>query len=222
MDVSYPYLALLSRVSGATLHVLGRTTAPMTGRQIARLAGASQPAVQAALTHLVEHGLVDSQPAGRANLYALNREHIAIPAVEAALGMRATLVDRLRELVARWSASDPDLMHLSLFGSAARGDGDTHSDIDLFIVRRDSRDADDSTWRSRIVDLQNRVERWTGNRAAPIDVSWAELRQMSQGRARLLVDVRRDGIRVFGCPIDELLRQEVRAVQAGDPADATR
>lgn len=216
MDVAHPYLVLMSKVAGATFLVLSRTTGPMTGRQIARLAGASQPAVQAALTHLVEHGLVESRSAGRANLYSLNRDHIAMPAVEAALGMKAALVERLRSFVKKWSSSESAPVHISLFGSTARGDGDTHSDIDLFIVRLETCDADDATWRRQIAELQNQVERWTGNRVAPIDVSWGKLRQMAQQNSRLLADVRRDAVLVVGSPIDELLSYKRLPMQQGE------
>jgi hypothetical protein len=138
MDVAHPYLALLPKVSGSTLLVLSLTTGQLTGRKVARLAGASQPAVQAALTHPAEHGLVYVQPAGRAYLYSLNRDHVAIPAVAAALGMTTALVDKIRELVTSWRPANSRPKQLSIFGSTARADGDAHSDIDLFMVRPDA------------------------------------------------------------------------------------
>lgn len=46
--------------------------------------------------------------------------------------MRSDLLSRLRAALSGWS---PRAVHASLFGSAARGDGDAGSDIDIFVVR---------------------------------------------------------------------------------------
>jgi predicted nucleotidyltransferase len=162
------------------------------------------------LDHLVDHGLVTVQPAGRANLYTLNRDHLAIPAVEAALGMRVTLADRIRQAVEAWH---PAAIHLSIFGSMARGDGDIHSDIDLLIVRLDA-DVDDPQWRSQVALLQQDIERWTGNRAAPMDLSVADLKEMDRSNRPVLADIRKDGFLIHGREIDDLLleHQLVRSV----------
>jgi hypothetical protein len=92
----------------------------------------SQPAALAALDHFVEHGLVHSQPAGRANLYSLNEEHLLVSAVDAIFEAREALVKRIGAAVSHWEILP---LHLSLFGSVSRGDGDANSDIDLLVVR---------------------------------------------------------------------------------------
>jgi len=209
MDVARPYLALLPRVPGATLAALSRTSQPLTGREVARRAGASQPAVQAALRHLVEHGLVLVQHVGRAHVYRLNRDHLAADAVEDILGMRVRLIERLRRQVASWQVSP---VHASLFGSAARGDGDVHSDVDILLVRpaRPRLVRDDPSWARQVSDLERDVEEWTGNRAAPLDVALDELRAMQRRRHRLVADILRDAVLIHGEPVEALLRQPPR------------
>jgi hypothetical protein len=56
-------------------------------------------------------------------------------------------------------------LHASMFGSAARGDGDSSSDIDLFVVRSAAVDADARTWRGQVERLSEHVRAWTGNHA---------------------------------------------------------
>jgi predicted nucleotidyltransferase len=202
MDLSRPYLALTSRVDGAVLQGLHRTTASLTGRQVARLAGASQPAVQAALSRFVEHGLVLASEAGKAYLYVLNRDHVAIPAVDAMLGMRAAVIERIRSMVKGWTLP---ALHVSVFGSMARGDGGTESDIDILIVRADGIDMENEMWRRQVSDLENAINRWTGNRAAPVEVDLNDVLEMARQKRRLIGDIRRDGIFVAGWPLEGLI-----------------
>ena len=208
MDVSYPFLVLLPRVWGATLLALGRTVGPLTGREVARRAGVSQPAALQALKHFVAHGLVDAQPAGRAHLYSLNDEHLAAKAVEMILGMRSALVARIKQSLSHWEFA-PD--HLSLFGSFARGDGDTQSDIDVLVVRPDLTDeSENSIWRDQLDTLVNEIVQWTGNRAAFVEVGRDELASMDHLNDRLLAEVRREGIVVWGDSLDTVLRVKRR------------
>src|SRR4051794_30709298 len=163
VDVAHPYAAIAPGVEGAVLVVLAGTTAPLTGRQIARLAArGTSPSVSAALDRLVERGLVHRQVAGRAYLHTLNRDHVAAPVVEALAGLRGELLRRLRDALADW---DPAPVHVSMFGSGARADGDTSSDIDLLVIRPDGVDAEDDKWRGQLHALADSVYAWTGNHA---------------------------------------------------------
>ena len=204
MDVARPYLALLQPVRAATLLALRRTVAPMTGREVARRAGVSQPAVLEALKQLVEHGVVWSQPAGAAILYSLNEEHLLVAAIDEIFDVRAEFVKRLAAASSRW---DIPPLHVSLFGSMARADGDRKSDIDLLVVRplRADEESDDVVWRGQLDTLVHEVKLWTGNRAAVVELSWQEVQAMDRKQHRLLKEIRRDGIRVCGDDLGKIL-----------------
>src|ERR1700689_3504474 len=119
MDVSKPHTAICPTLDSDVLAVLAGTTRPLTGREIARLTGrTSHRGVLEVLHRLVEHGLVERQEAGRALLFTLNREHLAAPAVEVIAGMRAELLRRIRNTVSAWKV---EAIHVSIFGSTARG-----------------------------------------------------------------------------------------------------
>lgn len=133
VNLSRPWALIRSPIDMEVLRVLRGTTRPLTGREVARLVHAgSQPAVNASLRRLSEEGLVDAEQAGNAYLHVLNREHLAAPAIELLADVRVELQRRLRNEIAGWQIAPT---HLSMFGSAARGDGDTRSDIDIFVVR---------------------------------------------------------------------------------------
>lgn len=203
VDVARPYTAVCPTLDSDVLSVLAGTTRPLTGREVARLLGrVSHSGVLNALNRLVEHGLVDRQEAGRAFLFTLNRDHLAAPAVEVLAGMRTELIDRLRGAIATW-ASVP--VHVSLFGSAARGDGDTRSDIDIFVVRPAGVSEEDRDWRAQLDSLALQVQRWTGNRAGIVEVAENEIPRLRTGARPIVAELRTDAITLAGPEADTLL-----------------
>ena len=84
-------------------------------------------------------------------------------------GLRGELIRRLRERLSAW----PEIDGAWLFGSVARGDADSDSDIDLLIIADDLRSAE---LHERLAQLHADVGSWTGNdlqlveRSQPCDV----------------------------------------------------
>jgi hypothetical protein len=206
VDVARPYAAVTPGVEGDVLAVLAGTTAPLTGRQIARLARrGTSPSVSLCLDRLVDQGLVHRQVAGRAYLHTLNRDHVAAPVVEALAALRAELLGRLRDALAEW---EPAPVHASMFGSAARADGDTSSDIDLLVIRPDGVDAEDDKWRDQVHALAESVHAWTGNHAGISELAEAELAKLRRKPPPVLKDVGADGIDLAGIPVRSLLKDK--------------
>ena len=122
MNVSRPYGVISHPLDGVVLHVLAGTTQGLSGRKVARLAGnATQEGVRKALGRLAGEGIVEQREAGNAILYQLNRRHLAAPAIEQLTDLRRALLARLTGTIAAWEVLP---LHASMFGSAARGDGD--------------------------------------------------------------------------------------------------
>jgi predicted nucleotidyltransferase len=85
--------------------------------------------------------------------------------------MRTALESRLKEAIGGWSIKP---VHASMFGSAARGDGDLTSDIDLLVIRPRAVKEGDIAWEHQIFLLERDVALWTGNRASVAEVPEAE------------------------------------------------
>jgi predicted nucleotidyltransferase len=203
MDVSRPYLALCPTLDSEVLSVLAGTSRPLTGREIARLTGrTSHSGVLDVLNRLSEHGLVDRGEAGRALLYTLNRDHLAAPAVDVLSGMRNELLNRIRHAVGIWEVQP---IHVSVFGSAARGSGDTRSDIDLFIVRPDGVGPNQPQWRAQLDGLAESIERWTGNHVGLAEVGETDVARLRNDEPPILDELRRDAISLHGSEIGALL-----------------
>lgn len=202
MDVGRPYTAVSPGLDGDVLVALSRTTRPLSGRRVAELVTHGSPdGVRKALNRLVYQGIVRREPAGRARMHTLNREHLAARAVEALATMRSDLLSRLRAALSSWA---PPAVHASLFGSAARGDGNADSDIDLFLVRPDPIDEDDPHWGEQRERLAADVLTWTGNHAALVETSENQLGEMAGSNAPIPDTLRRDGISLGGTPLELL------------------
>jgi predicted nucleotidyltransferase len=204
MDVSRPFRAVSSSVDADVLVVLAGSTGPRSGRELARRTQRSNTGVQHVLDRLVEHGLVNREEVGRTFLYELNRDHLLAPTVEQMAGARIELIRRLREAINAWKVPP---VHASLFGSAARGDGDTSSDIDLLVVRPAAVDSDDPAWRDQLDALADLVRRWTGNNAGIAEVSEGELPRLRRNRPPVVEEVSEDAVDLAGEETRTLFRR---------------
>lgn len=208
MDLSHPFSVLAPGLEGDVLRVLARADREFTGREVARLARRSHRGVGLALRRLVSQGLVGERPAGAANLYRLNREHLAAPIVMSLLDLRNELFERMRGEIGAWQI--PPLAAV-LFGSVARGDCGPESDIDVFLVRPCAVDDElwlDELWLDQLYELQAKVERWTGNEVQLVELSEQEIRERG-AELPLLDDVVEQGIELHGS------RQALRRLARG-------
>jgi predicted nucleotidyltransferase len=179
----------------------------LTGRQVARLTSeGSQQGVGKALNRLVGEGVVEREEAGSSALYRLNRRHLAAPAIELLVNLRRALFDRLQRAFEEWELKP---VHASMFGSAARGDGDVDSDIDLFIVRPEGVDVEDSRWRDQLDRLANDVRSWTGNHAGIAELGVEDLADLRRRQPPVLKDLDADAVPLAGPSVEQLLRQAI-------------
>lgn len=209
MDLAVPYSLFLRSSEGGVLGVLAGTTRPLSGREVARLSGDSPSTVWRTLQRLSEHGVVHVQEAGAgaALLYTLNRDHVAAEAILMLVGLRRRFLDRLTNAVEGWPLPP---VHASVFGSAARGDGDTASDVDLFIVRPARVGEEDVRWRDQLDRLADQVRAWTGNRAAIAEVSEDDARRLARERPPIVAELEREAVVVEGPTMHEFFATAVR------------
>lgn len=205
VNLSFPYTAALSKTDGQVLSVLAGTTKPLGGREVARLAGVSQNGAWRALRRLVDQGVVIEEPAGgRSMIYTLNRDHLAADPIITLTRLRSILIERLKEHLAAWEVQP---IHASIFGSAARGDGDTESDIDILVIRPKDVEEEDELWRSQINSLAAAVHSWTGNHAGIAEIAERDLARLRRERPAVVKNVVADGITLVGDEPSRLFRR---------------
>ncbi len=193
--------------------MLARTEQPLTGRRVADLTDGrlSQKGTNLALRALVRAGLVLVEAHPPANLYRLNRQHLAAPSIDELVTLRARLIDAMRGDIGSWTIP---AWGAWLFGSAARGDGDDASDIDVLVVRPDPADAPDTApdtvatapdsaavWDNQVDLFSAAVLAWTGNRCEIVEYRPGEFADLLAGEERLAIDLQADGVALTPRPL---------------------
>ena len=183
----------------AVLRLLAARTAPLTGRQVARLTGLSQPGAARALEHLANLGVVSRQGAGRAIMHELARENILVesivlPAIAAEQSLTEDLVLALAD------AFGPVSVSVTLFGSAAAGEASPGSDIDVLVV------ADDDEQYSRAQDVYDMAAPHFFRRynlpLSPIITTRAEL---PHAATAFWTEALESGVHVSGTPLAAIM-----------------
>ena len=222
MDLTSPARTVIPSLDADVLMALVAITMPLTGRQISRLVeSGSQRGVSTVLARLSKQGLVDVVEAGNANLYSLNREHIAAPAIEALKDLRGKLFNRMGMAIKGWKILPESV---AIFGSAARGDGDVKSDIDILIVRpeefyfKDITEADQNeeetlegslyVWSSQLLEFSRQVFRWSGNQASLIQATQSQLRAMVEREEPIAESLRNEARYIWGPNVMKTIGQK--------------
>ena len=188
MDVGHPISDIVPGPRGLVLAVLVQLEKPVTVRALARHSGVSAQTALNLVNELSQVGLVRAERVGGLVLVALNRGHIFVEPLYALVRARGRLIERLSEELARW----PEVAAAWLFGSAARGDGDRFSDIDLLLVAE--ADTGDPAWGSNVATLAEHVYEWTGNPAQITEHSWESFEQLVRDGNILVSVIRDDGV----------------------------
>ena len=196
MQLDRPLRVVTPTVDGDVLAVLARAEAEFTPPEVHQLVGAhSEDGVRRALMRLADQGIVLHRRAGRAGLYTLNRDHLAVAAVIDLASLKDKLLARCRERLAGWQ---PPARYAALFGSAAHGAMRLDSDIDLLVVRPDRVDADADAWRSQLSSLTSDVHTWTGNDTRILELAESEASAGLAAGERVLLDIAAGGIHLAG------------------------
>jgi predicted nucleotidyltransferase len=194
MDLSDPTRAVTPTLDGTVLAVLAAAGKPLTVGDVARdAARGSEIGIRRSLARLVEQGIVRATVMGRNQVHELNRDHVAADVAVLLSGLRTELWRRFRAEFATWRVKPT---YACVFGSAARGDGDTASDIDLLLIQPSFDYHDDAlgSWEQQIDRLRDLAERWTGNPLQIVQLTVAEWRRRGKAHRQLVDEIRRDAI----------------------------
>jgi hypothetical protein len=224
MDMGDPTRAITPTLDGPVLAALARSGRPLTvGEVAAETVRGSEIGIRRCLARLVAQGLVEATEMGRNRVHALNREHVAAPVAATMADLRIELWRRMRKELGGWK---PKPLYACVFGSAARGDGDADSDVDLLLVhppfpgeatpRRKTNvigavaafmtapmpasPAEAARWPRLVDKLRARVLLWSGNPLQVVDLSLAEWMDRTRNTA-LMADIGRDAIDLVGTSI---------------------
>jgi nucleotidyltransferase-like protein len=225
VDLMDPTRAVTATLDGPVLAVLAQAGRPLTvGEVTAQTPRGSEIGVRRSLARLVEQGIVRATEMGRNRVHELNRDHVAAPIAEALAGLRLALWQKLRGTLSGWN---PKPVYACVFGSAARGDGDAQSDIDVLLVRSPVAGETDprrqsaglagslagyaaefmtvllterqaAKWDRQVGELHDLVQGWTGNRLQVVEMPIYQWADHRRRRTALSGEISRDAIQVAG------------------------
>ncbi|MFT3797739.1 nucleotidyltransferase domain-containing protein [Microbacterium sp.] len=188
MELQHPFRAITTSVDGDVLQVLASTHDEMTVSRLALLIPErSGPGIRLAADRLVDQGILRVRRIGRVRAYGFNDDHLLAPALRQIAQAKSLLVTRLQSVFNE--AGTPLAV---LFGSAASGEMNASSDVDILVVRP----ADADLWDEKLADLTVQISRLTGNDARIIDIDVEDL--TAEQYAPLIDDVVREGIALAG------------------------
>lgn len=106
----------------------------VSARDLARRAEVVHNRTSEVLSALTQIGLTQVQRVGRSDLYRLNREHILYAPIHDLFREEAAVQSALQKFLRRRLAKMRRVREAYIFGSVARGESRTGSDIDLALV----------------------------------------------------------------------------------------
>ncbi len=196
MDLDRPLGVITPTVDAEVLSVLAVAETSFTGRQVQVIMNShTQKSVWTALQRLSKQGIVHKEEKGKAGLYSLNRNHLAVPYIIGLANLKNELLARIVQMVSEWEMKSE---FVALFGSAAWGGMHPDSDIDLFIVRPDAISPDQELWTFQVAALTDSVTNWTGNDARILELSMSEVRKDLEKNEKILTDIRDQSIVLLG------------------------
>lgn len=190
MELHRPFSIITPTLDGDVLAILARSDATFTTGQLHRLLPhVSQEGIRLVAQRLGRQGILTVDRVGNTFTYRLNREHVAASSLIAIADLMGAFLARLTDRLAEW---DPQPAYGAVFGSAARGEMSTSSDIDVLLVRPAG--ADETVWDAQVQELARDITRWTGNDARPLVMDESDIRPGEP----VLHDVTAHGLTVAG------------------------
>ncbi len=206
MDFVRPIEAVIPGVQGRVLAVLAETTAELNLRTIARLSGVSLAQVSRVLPGLVELGLVERREAPPSSLFRLVPEHVAASPLLSLARARDGVIEEMGRVAATLPVTPASVI---VFGSFARGEADSESDIDAVFIRPAGVDESDEAWADSVEQWRSQIRRISGNPVEVLEVGSEEVGARLSGRRPVWRDIRSEGIVVHGRSLNELAEARV-------------
>ncbi len=189
----HDYLEMLlgSRVKVKILRTLCRHRGKeFTIRELATFLNLSHTGVRKALLDLYKMNAIRIRAIGKSHAIAVNAESYVIDLVDRAFMMEEETLGELVKLLKK-RLNGPTTISAMIFGGVARGEEDSLSDIDLFILTKDKEKAE-----LVISELQREISIRFGNAISPYILSEGDL--TDRNKSQILEEIKKKHILVCG------------------------
>lgn len=204
MDFVRPLEAVFPGAAASVVSVLARTPQPLTLRQIAERAGISHPQVARHVDRLEDLGVVRRTIVGRGHQVTLT-DSAASELLRRIVHLDETVLDRMRTTA---SQLGQNAVSVTVYGSFARGQAVTGSDIDVAVI---AEDPTDQQWLDDLAAWVEAIAEFAGNPVAEIVIGTDEV--ASRAAEPLWTAIRSEGVTIAG--------RSAESVFAGGPPPAS-
>jgi predicted nucleotidyltransferase len=170
-------------------------------RTVAQLADVSVNRAATVLNELVSLGIVERREAGSSALVRLAHDNEAARSITQLGQLYERVVTRLEKEAGRIA---PMPVSVVLFGSFARGEADSASDIDVLIVRPDDLSEGDDRWTDAVGRWTSRARRITGNPVNVVEVGASEVPRLLRRRGSVWSNIAEEGRVLAGADLQSL------------------
>lgn len=185
---------------GKLLSVFAHTSTNLSTSTAARLSGVSLAQTSRILPELARIGILERIDVPPSITYRFITDNLASKAISLLSRLRESAIEELRQLAL--AKVDPSVS-LVLFGSFARGEADSESDIDVLLVHPDD-DQELKGWSDGVEEWRHCAQLLTGNEVHLMAVNRSEIDFLLGSDRPLWLDILRDGIIISGRSLDEL------------------
>lgn len=205
MDFVRPIEVVIPGAQGRLLAALARVEAPLNLRRLSQVSGVSLGQASRVLPGLVALGLVRRTEVPPAALFELDRRNIAAQMI----GSLSRLGDAAMAAMSRAIESiDPAPESMVLFGSMARGEARSESDIDVLAVRPTNISSEDEGWNDSLQRWVDYVGGLSGNAVNLLELDRREVTQLLRSKRALWRSIAKDGIVLLGSSLEDLARRQ--------------
>jgi predicted nucleotidyltransferase len=162
-----------------------------TGRELAASARVSTAQGARDLRDFLEVGIVLREVLGKSYSWRVNGEHVLVPELSRLIELEAGLRNRLVREFGQLVAHTP-VRRAILFGSVARGDERSDSDVDLLLEVGTSRDREATL--AALEKIRERVWSRYGNPVSSLVYTEADIRKPAN--PELIETILREGLRI--------------------------
>lgn len=196
MDYLSPIEAVIPGAQGRVLRVLANTQQELTMRSVASLARVSVGQTANVLRRLTALGLVERRNSGSAALVRLARENEAVLTLLRLNGLRDFVLSRLKQEAATIQPSPASLV---VFGSFARGEARSGSDIDVLVVDPPGLSSEvEQGWEDGLAAWADAASCQAGNPVNLLRMSLDEFHDFKDRSESLWSEIQRDGVLIAG------------------------
>jgi predicted nucleotidyltransferase len=204
VDYGRPVEAVIPGATGRLLAALARVEAEVPVSILASIAGVGRTRASGIIGELSDLGIVERREVGRTVMVSLARHSVAGELIDRLAHLHAEVIARLRAIA---SELEPAPETLLVFGSFARGEAGSYSDLDVLAVR--SSEADPDKWAAALSVFAEQARDLAGSPVQVLDYDLDDLRRKAGPRARVGREfwsaVRRDAIVLTGSQLDVLI-----------------